>query len=416
MVAHPEGQAVIPHQHVRQFLRGGPVAVEFLQRAIPVDHQRLQHAVPALQHGDGGIHHCSVLRHVLGIGHAGRDVVGLQDRPHGQRQRRGRLAARVVEQTRIAFLRHRARHIGIAAAFLQQDPWARLGILRQHVLDEIAGMQGDGGHDGCHLHRLVHGGDLRRVIGVLHQGAKAQVVGHALAVQRPARAIEHGRAHRGPVYPDIGLADAFGIALQAGGMAQQVMAVAVGLGGHAVGVVGHDGVHVLARQLDQGAGGLVQLRAERQQLVAQHGRAEGRMHVLAGAAGMQQGDVLARGLDQQRLEGDDRIRALGAGSVARVQHLLQAGGQARRHGLVEQALIRIDHRGGLVDFPQPEELVTGRCIRGLRGNGHAQEQDGCGVAPQAMQGLSHAVLVVGWGAKNSSPGSLTCRWQDCDHA
>src|SRR3546814_19416730 len=39
-------------------------------------------------------------------------------------------AARVVQQARVAFLRHGARHIGIAAALFQQDPRARLRILR----------------------------------------------------------------------------------------------------------------------------------------------------------------------------------------------------------------------------------------------------------------------------------------------
>jgi hypothetical protein len=39
VVADAERQLVLAHQHIGQFLRGGPVAVEFFQRALRADHQ-----------------------------------------------------------------------------------------------------------------------------------------------------------------------------------------------------------------------------------------------------------------------------------------------------------------------------------------------------------------------------------------
>jgi hypothetical protein len=65
----------------------------------------------------------------------------------------GGLAARAVQQAGVALLRHGAGDIGVAAAFLQQDPGARLRILRHDVLDEGAGMQRDAGDDGADFHR-----------------------------------------------------------------------------------------------------------------------------------------------------------------------------------------------------------------------------------------------------------------------
>ena len=378
VVAVAEWQLVLAHQHIGQFLRGRPVAVQLFQRPVGADDHGFQHPVPALERRNPGVHHGGILLHVLRVAHAGRDVVRLHHRPHGQRHGGGRIAAGVVEQAGIALLRHGAGHVGVAAALFQQDPGTRLGVLRHHVLDEIAGAQRDAGDDGRDFHGLVHGRDLRGVIGVVHQRGKAQVLRHALAVQRPAGAVEHRGAHGRTVDAHIGFADALGVARQAGGLPQQVVPIAVGLRRHAIGVVRHDGRGVLARQLHQGRGRGVQLVGQVQQLVAQDGAAVGGMHVLAGASGVQQRHVLARRLDQQRLEGDDAGRALGAGLVAVADHLGHAGRQARRHGLVQQPLVRVDDGGGLIDLAQPEERIArhGGRRRGLLGRRLGAEREG----------------------------------------
>ena len=146
------------------------------------------------------------------------------------------------------------------------------------------------------------------------------------------------------------------IALQTRRVAQQVVAVAVGLRGDAVGVIGHDGVDVLLRQPDQRFGGLVELFGEVQHVVAQDGRAVGSVHVLAGAAGMQQRDVSPAAAI---ISGSKVIttRALAARLVALLDDLGDAGRDARRDRLVQQTFVGVDNGAGLVDLAKPEEFV-----------------------------------------------------------
>ncbi|MNW02805.1 hypothetical protein D3C71_1986490 [compost metagenome] len=74
---------------------------------------------------------------------------------------------------------------------------------------------------------------------------------------------------------------------------------------------------------------------------------------------MQQGRLHARLRDQQRLERDDQRGPLGTGPARVLQQLSQPLGNARSDHGIEQALLRIDDRTGLVDLPQPEEVVAG---------------------------------------------------------
>ncbi|MEZ5705348.1 MAG: hypothetical protein R3E56_08570 [Burkholderiaceae bacterium] len=104
---------------------------------------------------------------------------------------------------------------------------------------------------------------------------------------------------------------------------------------------------------------------------------------------MQQGDLLARSLDQQGFKRDHGGRALGAWLVASFDHLGNAGGNARRQGLVEQAFLGVDHSGRLVHLAQPEELVLG--WGGLR-SGPGRADDGqCG---QRQLGRFHGCVSV----------------------
>ncbi|MCY1542951.1 hypothetical protein D9M68_787320 [compost metagenome] len=161
------------------------------------------------------------------------------------------------------------------------------------------------------------------------------------------------------------------------------MPIAVRLRGHAIRVVRHDGARMPGGQFHQGRGRGVQLIGQFQQLVAQDRAAVGRVHVLARPPGVQQRHILARGLDQQRLEGDDAGGALGARLIAIVDHLGHTGGQARRHGLVQQPLVHVDDGGGLVDLAQPEERIArhrGRRLRLLSRGGLGAERQGKGGA------------------------------------
>ena len=131
-------------------------------------------------------------------------------------------------------------------------------------------MQGDASDDAADLDRQVGRGDLRGVIGVVDEGGEAEVISHALAIERPARAVEHGRAHRRTVDAGVGLADALSVAIEPRCKAEQVMAVAVGLGGNAVGVVGDDGVAMGRGKLDHRPRRLVQALGQGEEPVA-HG-------------------------------------------------------------------------------------------------------------------------------------------------
>ena len=156
------------------------------------------------------------------------------------------------------------------------------------------------------------------------------------------------------------------------------MAVAVGLRRDAVGVVGDDRASMRRGQLDHGARRPAELFGKCEQPVAHDRGAIGRVHVLAGAAGMQQGDFDAGLLDHQRFEGDDGRRTLGAGLVAGLDHPGQPLCQLRRQGGVQQPLVLVDDGARLVHLAEPEELVSRRALLSERRDRGCAEHDRAG--------------------------------------
>ena len=64
-----------------------------------------------------------------------------------------------------------------------------LGVLGRDVLNKIARVQRDAGHDGARLHGVLHGRDLRRIKGVAHNSLKTPIMGHAGAMQEITAAV-----------------------------------------------------------------------------------------------------------------------------------------------------------------------------------------------------------------------------------
>lgn len=118
--------------------------------------------------------------------HAGHDVVRAQEgRVHLADDVRAVLAA-VVHEAGIALLRHGRGDVGVLAAFLQDDPGARLCVLDHDVVDHRADAHGRGGERRGDLERHVHGREARRVERVLDGTRKAERGGHRVAVKGPA--------------------------------------------------------------------------------------------------------------------------------------------------------------------------------------------------------------------------------------
>ena len=110
---------------------------------------------------------------------------------------------------------------------------------------------------------------------------------------------------------------------------------------------------------------------------------------------MQQGDLRAGGLDQQRLEGDDQRGPLAARLVAVGQHLGDALVDQRRHRLVEQAFVGVDDRGGLVDLAEPEEIVPLAAWSGRRRGAQCKEESDSVAAKARVDSLVIGVSLVG---------------------
>ena len=148
-----------------------------------------------------------------------------------------------------------------------------------------------GRDDRRRLERHVGRADLAGVDGILDDSVEAEQVGHALAVQRPARIGEHGGAHRAAIEPLVELVNALGVARERGFIAQEVIRIAGGLRLHAVGIGRHDGIDVLRRNRQHARAHSVQGVGEIEQLVAKLRHPVGGVHVLAASPRMNEGSV-----------------------------------------------------------------------------------------------------------------------------
>ena len=77
---------VIAHQHIGQFLRCRPVAIEFLKRSLGNHNQCIQNTVHAFEKLHSTLNHFGVAAFFLGVLHARCDVVRAHEGAHGQGQ------------------------------------------------------------------------------------------------------------------------------------------------------------------------------------------------------------------------------------------------------------------------------------------------------------------------------------------
>ena len=149
-------------------------------------------------------------------------------------------SSRVDHQAGIALLRHRRGNIGVVSAFLQQDPRTRLRILNGNILNESAHVQCNARCNGCQFDGFIHGLHLTGIVGIGHRPGETQIIGHALTIQRPARSVQNGGAHRTVIEALIKVADFFQIAREGCLIAHKVVRIRIGLSRYAVGVVRND--------------------------------------------------------------------------------------------------------------------------------------------------------------------------------
>ena len=99
------------------------------------------------------------------------------------------VAAAVVHESRIAFLRHGRRHVRVFSALLQNDPGTALGVLNHDVVDHGTDVHSYGSRNGRPFERKVNGCFARAVKGVEARTVKPEQFGHRVAVQRPTRTV-----------------------------------------------------------------------------------------------------------------------------------------------------------------------------------------------------------------------------------
>ena len=152
--------------------------------------------------------------------------------------------------------------------------------------------------------------------------------------------------------------EAFAVAQEGGGKAEQIVRVAVGLSGNAVGVVRDNRAAVLGGKgqdlVDYG----VQGRADFGRLLAQNRHAHRRENVLARAACMQDRDFGTCGGNHHGLVVDVLFDAPGSVGLGGLFHLVNAAGRKARRLFVDKPLRGVDDNACLVDEADPVKLVV----------------------------------------------------------
>ena len=213
-------------------------------------------------------------------------------------------------------------------------------------------------NDLSEFDREVDGGFAGRVEGVRDGGGKAQDFGHLRAVQGPARAVQDGGAHRGAVVADEALVESFAVAKEGVDEAQEIVTVAVGLGGDAVRVVRNDRVAVGFGKSDQLFKHGVEGVRKDERFVAVDRHAHGREHVLARAARVNEGHFGTRRLDEKGFIGDVGLHALGGVGRGRFLHGADAAGGEPCRVVPDQSLGAVHDDRRLVDGGKPEKFIA----------------------------------------------------------
>ena len=128
VMAHAEGDAVVFHELIGNFLGTGPVQVQLFQGTGRVDDQVVQNFI----HGGedfGGLGYDVPGAAQAAVSHAGGNIMGAEHGFHRHAEKGGGVGAAAVQKARIPFLGHGRGYVGIAAAFFQYDPGAGLGVL-----------------------------------------------------------------------------------------------------------------------------------------------------------------------------------------------------------------------------------------------------------------------------------------------
>lgn len=293
---------------------------------------------------------------------------------HGHAQEGGGVGAAAVQEARISFLGHGGGYVGISAAFFQDNPGAGLGVLLHDFFDETGGVDGNAVGDAAGFNGRFLGENLAGVVGVVGEAVKTQIVRHAVPVQRPAGAVQHGASHGGAVEAFVVFPHPLHVTAVGVGVGDEIVGQAVWLGGYAVGVVGDEGVFIFLCQPDEIRLHLVQLFRHGDEVFPLLHDANGGEHVLGGAAGMDFRHIGAGGLDEVRLKGNYIVGTGRTGQVSIPEDLVDAFGKGMALFRREESFVCIDDIGGFINLPQPVEIVplglSGK--HGARGNQGAE--------------------------------------------
>lgn len=325
---------------------------------------------------------------------------------HGHAQEGGGVGAAAVQEARISFLGHGGGYIGISAAFFQDDPGAGLGVLLHDFFDEAGGVDGDAvgdaaGFNGCFLRENLAG-----VVGVVGEAVKTQVVRHAVPVQRPAGAVQHGASHGGAVEAFVVFPHTLHVTAVGVGVGDEIVGQAVWLGGYAVGVVWDEGIFIFLCQPDEIRLHLVQLFRHGEEVFPLLHNANGGEHVLGGASGMDFCHIGAGGLDEVRLKGNYIVGTGRTGQVSIPEDLVDAFGKGMALFRREESFVRIDDVRGFIDLAEPEKVVPRRFFRkGRQGSGRNHGTEGKskdrfshGSSPFGNRGLRPRAAACGRGS------------------
>ena len=219
-------------------------------------------------------------------------------------------------------------------------------------------MQRGGRIDAREFKRHICGRHAGGIKGVAARRRKAKANGHRLAVEGPSRAVEYRGAHRTGVIAGETLVKTFAVAQERGGNAEEIVRIAVGLSGYAVGVVGHNRMTVGLCEIEELPDDCVKGFGYLKGAVAENGCALSGENVLTRTAGVDEGYCRRSFCDEKRLIGNVAFHAqrrvlLGLG--------FKTSDAARGFPcsfVRKEALSRIDDNGRLVDGAGPEKFIA----------------------------------------------------------
>ena len=175
-VADTEGESVLQHELIRDFLARGPVEIQFLERPVAVHDNPRDHAPELRESGGRGVRHPGVFSGALSVHHAGDHVMRPEEDTFGRCDGVRGFRAGVIEESRVPLLRHGGRNISVVASFRKKEPGAGLRVLRHDAADHFPDMETDRGYDAGEFHREINLRNLGRVKSVTPRPVKPEEV------------------------------------------------------------------------------------------------------------------------------------------------------------------------------------------------------------------------------------------------